>query len=69
MLRLRRRLPAIALTAATLALVAASGAGSATTAGRAQATTPAWFLPIWDAYGRNPAVTPEFDFARLYSAG
>jgi hypothetical protein len=28
---------------------------------------PDWFLPIWDAYDRNPAITPEFDFARLYS--
>lgn len=28
---------------------------------------PDWFLPIWDAYDRNPAVTPEFDFASLYS--
>jgi hypothetical protein len=29
---------------------------------------PDWFLPIWDAYDRNPAVTPNFDFAGLYSA-
>jgi hypothetical protein len=28
---------------------------------------PDWFLPIWDAYDRNPAVTPDFDFAQLYS--
>ena len=28
---------------------------------------PDWFLPIWDAYDRNPAVTPDFDFAGLYS--
>ena len=28
---------------------------------------PDWFLPIWDAYDRNPAVTPAFDFASLYS--
>ncbi len=32
-------------------------------------TFPDWFLPIWDAYDRNPAVTPEFDFAALYSSG
>ena len=31
------------------------------------ATYPDWFLPIWDAYDRNPAITPEFDFAALYS--
>ena len=30
-------------------------------------TFPDWFLPIWDAYDRNPAITPEFDFASLYS--
>jgi hypothetical protein len=28
---------------------------------------PDWFLPIWDAYDRNPAITPAFDFAALYS--
>ena len=28
---------------------------------------PDWFLPIWDAYDRNPAITPEFDFSALYS--
>jgi hypothetical protein len=28
---------------------------------------PDWFLPIADAYDRNPAVTPRFDFASLYS--
>ena len=33
----------------------------------AQVAFPDWFLPIWDAYDRNPAVTPEFDFAALYS--
>ncbi|HJR93866.1 MAG TPA: hypothetical protein VJ807_00410 [Gaiellaceae bacterium] len=30
-------------------------------------TFPDWFLPIWDAYDLNPAITPEFDFASLYS--
>jgi hypothetical protein len=30
-------------------------------------TFPDWFLPIWDAYDRNPAVTPNFDFSSLYS--
>jgi hypothetical protein len=28
---------------------------------------PDWFLPIADAYDRNPAITPRFDFASLYS--
>ena len=28
---------------------------------------PDWFLPIWDAFDRNPAITPDFDFAALYS--
>jgi hypothetical protein len=28
---------------------------------------PDWFLPIWDAYDHNPSVTPDFDFASLYS--
>jgi hypothetical protein len=36
-------------------------------AATAQVTFPDWFLPIWDAYDRNPAVTPDFDFAALYS--
>ena len=30
-------------------------------------TLPDWFLPVWDAYDRNPAITPDFDFAMLYS--
>jgi hypothetical protein len=29
---------------------------------------PDWFLPIWDSYDRNPAVTPDFDFAALYAS-
>ena len=28
---------------------------------------PSWFLPTWDYYGRNPEITPWFDFASLYS--
>jgi hypothetical protein len=35
--------------------------------GQTSVTFPDWFLPIWDAYDRNPAVTPAFDFASLYS--
>jgi hypothetical protein len=34
---------------------------------RTSVAFPDWFLPIWDAYDRNPAVTPAFDFAALYS--
>jgi hypothetical protein len=33
----------------------------------AQVSFPDWFLPIWDAYDRNPSITPAFDFAALYS--
>jgi hypothetical protein len=28
--------------------------------------TPDWFLPIADYYDRNPAITPETDFAKLH---
>jgi hypothetical protein len=65
---------------ATLAVLCAAAAtfaggywaGMATAAAPADAapvygTFPDWFLPIWDAYDRNPAITPEFDFAQLYS--
>ena len=31
-------------------------------------SVPDWFLPIWDAYDRNPKVTPETDFAMLYES-
>jgi hypothetical protein len=47
-----------------------AGLATADTGGPAAPTTqpfPDWFLPIWDAYDRNPAVTPAFDFASLYS--
>ena len=45
--------------------LAAAGAGRNTPA--VAQPYPDWFLPIWDAYDRNPAITPDFDFARLYS--
>jgi hypothetical protein len=45
----------------------ASGAAEPTGAAAVE-PYPDWFLPIWDAYGRNPAVWPDFDFASLYSA-
>ena len=41
--------------------------GATEPASAAASPFPDWFLPIWDAYDRNPAVTPEFDFASLYS--
>lgn len=60
------------LVAAAVVFAGGYWAGLATAAARAeaapaQARLPDWFLPIWDAYHRNPAVTPEFDFAALYS--
>ena len=47
-----------------------AGMGNAAAPAEAVGTTamfPDWFLPIWDAYDRNPAVTPDVDFAALYS--
>jgi hypothetical protein len=68
----RRRTAYLALAALAAAATVFAGGYSA---GRAAADTghpaspyPDWFLPIWDAYDRNPAVTPAFDFASLYSA-
>jgi hypothetical protein len=29
---------------------------------------PSWFAPIHKAYDCNPRITPDFDFASLYSA-
>jgi hypothetical protein len=48
----------------SVGLASADSGGAASAKGRAY---PDWFLPIWDAYDRNPAVTPAFDFAALYS--
>ena len=48
-----------------------AGVGNAAAPAEAVPTSaifPDWFLPIWDAYDRNPAVTPDFDFAALYSS-
>jgi hypothetical protein len=65
---------AAALVSVTTMAVAAeswanpAGAGSTSASdGSEQQPFPDWFLPIWDAYDRNPAVTPDFDFAGLYS--
>jgi hypothetical protein len=61
----------IALVALVLA-AAFHPAGSSLEAERSERmvrpTLPDWFLPIWDAYDRDPALTPDFDFAALYSA-
>jgi hypothetical protein len=59
------------LIAATAVFAAGYWAGTASahapSAPGPAVTLPDWFLPIWDAYDRNPAVTPQFDFASLYS--
>jgi hypothetical protein len=47
-----------------------AGGAQADTAHRASRDArpvPDWFLPIADAYDRNPAITARFDFASLYS--
>jgi hypothetical protein len=64
-------LAAATVVAAVVMFVAGFWAGSARdgsdpTPETGQAPMPAWFGPIWDHYDRNPAVTPEFDFAALY---
>lgn len=60
-----------ALVSAAAAFAGGYSAGLARAADPADAaaapTLPDWFLPIWDAYDRNPAITPAFDFAALYS--
>ena len=64
---------AAALVSVTTMAVAAeswantAGGGTGANDGSEQQPFPDWFLPIWDAYDRNPAVTPDFDFAGLYS--
>lgn len=66
----------VALVAAATVLTSVFVAGAALAAwpgpsrGDAAAPTlaaPSWFGPIWDHYDRNPAITPTFDFASLYS--
>jgi hypothetical protein len=60
-------LPLLAVTvvACTLAVAHASG-GSEKDPAIASSRIPDWFLPIADAYDRNPAVTPNTDFAVLH---
>jgi hypothetical protein len=59
----------IALLAAILAAVAATSAWQLwpQTQTPAATTAPAWFQPIAASYHNNPAITPQFDFASLYS--
>ena len=50
-----------------LAILAAV-ALAATVVGAARAArTPAWFAPISAYYHHNPKITPQYDFASLYS--
>ena len=69
---LTRRVLPLALV---LALAATAGAGFAAARGGSSedarihpAMVPGWFLPIADAYDRNPAITPATDFAAFYDA-
>jgi hypothetical protein len=59
-------LPLLAITVIACALAvadASSGSGEDTIA---SSRVPDWFLPIADAYDRNPAITPNTDFAVLH---
>ena len=59
---------ALFLAAIVLAgLLHATSAGGTAPAATSTPPTPSWFGPIWDAYDRNPAITPDFDLASLYS--
>jgi len=60
-------LPLLAVTviACALAVVHATG-GSEEELTIASSRVPDWFLPIADAYDRNPAITPNTDFAVLH---
>lgn len=48
--------------------VGSARGGSAEDPGAKPRTLPDWFLPIADAYDRNPEITPAFDFAQLYDS-
>jgi hypothetical protein len=50
-------------------VMASAGGGQPPDSHARFVSLPDWFLPIWDAYDRNPAVTPEFEFSALYSPG
>ena len=67
----RRVLPlalVLALAATAGGRLAATRGGSSEDAGIHPAAVPDWFLPIADAYDRDPAITPATDFAALYDA-
>jgi hypothetical protein len=60
-------LPLLAVTVIACALaVAHTGGGSEEDLTIASSRVPDWFLPIADAYDRNPAITPKTDFAVLH---
>jgi hypothetical protein len=60
-------LPLLAVTAIACALaVAHASGGSEEDLTIASSRVPDWFLPIADAYDRNPAITPNTDFAVLH---
>jgi hypothetical protein len=64
-------LASLAATATAFAGGYSAGLAAADTGSSGPAATapyPDWFLAIWDAYDRNPAITPAFDFASLYAA-
>jgi hypothetical protein len=65
---------ALVLAAAVFAGGVAVGSAGGARAGNIEPSAspesvalPSWFLPIWDYYGRNPKITPWFDFASLYA--
>lgn len=63
---------AVGLSGAALFLtgvwVGSARGGSTEDPGAKPRTLPDWFLPIADAYDRNPKITPAFDFAQLYDS-
>ena len=59
-----------AATAAVLIATGSLGLGmSARGSTDTTAAVPTWFAPIAASYGNNPQITPDFDFASLYSTG
>ena len=48
--------------------VGSARGGSVEDPGAKPRALPDWFLPIADAYDRNPEITPAFDFAQLYDS-
>jgi hypothetical protein len=58
-------LPLLAITVICALAVADASRGSGKDT-IASSRVPDWFLPIADAYDRNPAITPNTDFAVLH---